>query len=336
MNSTSEDFVRFQRELVEEAGELFEEANREYSDDDQWTSNFDFVTLFMRMGGHEEFRPRDAAFTYLMKSVFSISRGHSTRQSMRSRYLDAMNYLSFMAWMDDNDHDVEVKVRGSYEDDGPLRKEEMATVDDAMVVLADSMERKAYIAVERLVNEKLGLECVFGEPDVEAPYEGEPPYTGEERAAKATTRIENGMDVEPRRKHWQVKLQEADGRLRQHLGEREEVDPREYEGGWRHITGKEDDGIALRGTAHSFVRHCAPGDPGWADYVDAHKAWFFCSPDAGAMKWRRQLMEKYALDVINDRSHGWWMREVRSYLEKTVLDPNAIRMPVAEEERGVV
>ena len=66
----------------------------------------------MRMGGFEDFRPRDAAATYLMKSIFSIVKDNSERQSMRSRYIDAINYLTFMAWMDENNHDVAITYPG--------------------------------------------------------------------------------------------------------------------------------------------------------------------------------------------------------------------------------
>lgn len=108
----SDSYEKFANNLYQEAIGLFSVANREYSSDDVWTSNFDTVAVMMRMGGQKDFRPRDAAATYLMKSIFSIVKDNSERQSMRSRYLDAINYLTFMAWMDENNHDVAITYPG--------------------------------------------------------------------------------------------------------------------------------------------------------------------------------------------------------------------------------
>jgi len=99
--ATSRDYLDFAGDLYDEARELFEEANQEYSSDASFTQNFDFVAEAMQIGGREDFMPRDAALTYAMKSVFSILKNHSTRQSMRSRYLDLINYLTIAAWMDE-------------------------------------------------------------------------------------------------------------------------------------------------------------------------------------------------------------------------------------------
>lgn len=103
----SQSYLEFAKTLHFEANKLFEEANQEYASDLSWTTNFDFVSVLMsEVAGHENFSPKHAALTYLMKSIFSIARSHSTRQSMRSRYLDAINYLTIMAFMDNVGHDV--------------------------------------------------------------------------------------------------------------------------------------------------------------------------------------------------------------------------------------
>lgn len=104
MANDASSYVEFANRLHAEATELFAVANQEYSSDDAWTTNFDTVAAFMHVAGFQAFLPRHAALTYLMKSIFSIAKGHSERQSMRSRYLDAINYLTFMAWMDENEH----------------------------------------------------------------------------------------------------------------------------------------------------------------------------------------------------------------------------------------
>jgi hypothetical protein len=108
----AESYTKFASNLYQEAIGVFSVANREYSSDNIWTSNFDYAALMMRMSGIDNFQPRQAAMVYLMKSIFSIGRDNSERQSMRSRYVDAINYLSFMAWMDENNHDVAMAYPG--------------------------------------------------------------------------------------------------------------------------------------------------------------------------------------------------------------------------------
>lgn len=102
-------FVQFAAQLHNETRDLFSVANKEYASDDAWTTNFDFVTIMMHIAGFDgktpkRFEPRHAALCYAMKSVFSIAKDHSNRQSMRSRYNDVINYFTFMAWMDEHQH----------------------------------------------------------------------------------------------------------------------------------------------------------------------------------------------------------------------------------------
>ena len=106
------EYTTFAKALYEETCTLFEIANREYSDDAAWTTNFDTAAHFLRMR-HPGVTPRDTALVYLLKSIFSIAKAHTERESMRSRYMDAINYLTFMAWMDTHGHDARMVTNDS-------------------------------------------------------------------------------------------------------------------------------------------------------------------------------------------------------------------------------
>lgn len=105
MSESLKQFYEFRQSLINDAFVTWDDANQEYSTDDAWTSNFDYAALLMRLRGHD-IKPRDTAMVYLMKSIFSIAKGDSRRQSMRSRYIDAINYLLMMAHMDEHNHDI--------------------------------------------------------------------------------------------------------------------------------------------------------------------------------------------------------------------------------------
>lgn len=102
------DYLAFASELYTEAIDLFAVANEEYAEGDHWTKNFDTITVMMRIAGLKEFKPHHAALCLGMKSLFSIAKNQSNRQSMRSRFLDVINYLTFIAWMYEKGHDIDL------------------------------------------------------------------------------------------------------------------------------------------------------------------------------------------------------------------------------------
>lgn len=101
MKYTASDYLNHAYSLSTEASELFQVANKEYAKDNNFLENFSFVASAMEVAGIEGFTPKHAAMVYAMKSIFSILKGHSTRQSMRSRYLDVINYLTIASFYDE-------------------------------------------------------------------------------------------------------------------------------------------------------------------------------------------------------------------------------------------
>lgn len=96
----SSDFMDFINTKSAECLQTWSKANAEYATVENPFSNFEEIATFLHQC--PELSNVDAynvASIYLMKHIFPIVKGFSTRDSLGGRFTDAHNYLFIMEWL---------------------------------------------------------------------------------------------------------------------------------------------------------------------------------------------------------------------------------------------
>ena len=92
---TLNDFMEVVRDTNRRAEDILDTANKEYARDDDKFNNFHVTAMILsNMNPRlKDIRAEDIALIFMLKHLFSVTKGVSLREGMEGRYLDLLNYI---------------------------------------------------------------------------------------------------------------------------------------------------------------------------------------------------------------------------------------------------